>query len=204
MLDSTVLKLKSLFMIRNSQWLLPTLSTFARFKSIHRKLCVSQCVIAKADKGDTLIALTETKYDAKIRDFLLSSNASPATFSFDYYNTKVRKAIRDSKTIFQTSAAQKAVHNMNYAPPKLYGQLKTHKEGFPVRPVVAFYTDVSYRLAKFLSSWFTLHSAFTPAFTIPNSISLASKLQNQQFPPDSIIVSFDISPGWFTYWSPSI
>ena len=68
-----------------------------------RKLCASQCVIAKADKGETLIALTEADYDAKIRDFLSPSKAVPATFSYDYYNTKVRKAIRDSKTIFQTS-----------------------------------------------------------------------------------------------------
>ena len=37
------------------------------------------------------------------------------------------------------------------------------------------------------------YSAFAPAFTVPNSISLASALQNQQFPSDAILVSFDVS-----------
>ena len=118
------------------------------FKSIQRKLRASSCVIAKADKEETLIAITEAEYDSKIRDFLSVSKAIPATFSYDHYNTRVRKAIRDSKTLFQTNAAQKAVFNMNFALPKLYGQLKSHKEGFPLRPVVALYTDVSYKLAN--------------------------------------------------------
>ena len=95
--------------------------------------------------------------------------------------------------MFQTLASQKAVYNMNYVPPKLYGQLKSHKQGYPLRPVVAFYTDSSYKLAKFLAAWFRLHSAFSPAFTVQNSFSLTSELQNQQFPPESILVSFDIS-----------
>ena len=73
--------------------------------------------IAKADKGEALIVITEAEYDAKVRDFLLSSNAVPATFSFDFYNTEIRKAIRESKIIFPTIASQNSVFNMNYSPP---------------------------------------------------------------------------------------
>jgi len=66
--------------------------------------------------------------------------------------------------MFQTLASQKAVYNMNYVPPKLYGQLKSHKQGYPLRPVVAFYTDSTYKLGEIPSCMVSFAFSFLPYF----------------------------------------
>ena len=82
---------------------------------------------------------------------------------------------------------------MNPMPPKLYGQLKTHKNGLPIRPVVAYYTDSTYLLAKHLAKWFRAYSSFSPAFSVRNSSEVATLLMNRAFLPNVTLCSFDIS-----------
>ena len=64
--------------------------------------------------------------------------------------------------------------------------------GFPIRPVVAFYNDTSYKLARFLTQWFRLHSSFAPQHTITNFSHLASQFTDS-FPPTSTLFSLDVS-----------
>ena len=82
---------------------------------------------------------------------------------------------------------------MNPSFPKIYGQVKLHKENHPIRPVVACYTDPTYKLAKYLVSWFRSCSSFEAKFTIKNSFELTSMLQPMNFPVGSILTSFDVS-----------
>ena len=55
---------------------------------------------------------------------------------------------------------------MNPAFPKIYGQIKAHKNDLPIRPVVAFYQDPMFNLTKYLADWFMCMSQFNPSHTI--------------------------------------
>lgn len=82
--------------------------------------------------------------------------------------------------------------NMNPRIPQLYGQVKNHKPGNPMRPVVAFYTCPSYKLAKFLAKWFRNFSFYAASHTVNSSIDLANQLKDLQFPKGSKLFSLDI------------
>ena len=64
----------------------------------------------------------------------------------------------------------------NYSFPQVYGM---------INPVVAFYTDPSYRLAKQLAYWFRTVTDCKSPYTIKNSMKLASKLQPLKSPSRS-------------------
>lgn len=80
---------------------------------------------------------------------------------------------------------------MNPSFPKIYGQVKTHKSGLPIRPVVAFYTDPSFHLSKLLADWFRDTCQFKAKYTIRNSYELASMLHQVKLPATSKAISFD-------------
>ena len=80
---------------------------------------------------------------------------------------------------------------MCVATPRLYGQLELHKQGQPIRPVVAYYTAPTYKLAKYLAIWFKEVTGYVSSYTIKNSIELANKLQGLSFPRGSRLISFD-------------
>ena len=81
---------------------------------------------------------------------------------------------------------------MWYSTPCLYGQLKTHKSGLPIRPVVACYTSPSFLLSKFLVSWFQQYTNFSAPHSIVNSTQLAIEIKDMRFTPDCRLVSFDV------------
>ena len=63
--------------------------------------------------------------------------------------------------------------------------------GYPIPPVVAYYTDPSYRLSKYLAWWFRETANFTSKRSILNSTTLAHELDDRVFPLGSRLVSFD-------------
>jgi hypothetical protein len=89
---------------------------------------------------------------------------------------------------------------MNPSVPKLYGLIKTHKEGFPIRPVVSFVASPTYNLSRCLKEWFINNTDFIPKYAIKNSCDLVEKLCSPNLPPPpptSKVNSFDIN-GMFT------
>ena len=96
---------------------------------------------------------------------------------------------KNSRSVITVSADKFKV--MNYSTPQLYGQIKTHKNGNPIRPVVAYYTHPAYLTAKYLANWFITLTGFTPRYTIKNSSELANNLKNQKFPANARLFSFD-------------
>jgi len=75
---------------------------------------------------------------------------------------------------------------------RLYVQIKLHKIGYPIRPVVSYFTDPTFLVAKYLAIWFREISGFNPRHTIKNSIEFANDLKQKTFPPGSRLFSFDV------------
>jgi len=103
-------------------------------------------MIARADKGNSLLIIPTTQYASKIEDFiqgngLLTSNANP-TKSFQ---AQVRRVINNCKTIITPDSKWQHI-NMNPTAPTIKGLTKLHKPGHPIRPVVNWKGAPSYRL----------------------------------------------------------
>ena len=123
-------------------------------------------------------------------DFLQSANATPCRYPFTQHNIDIR-ALLDKKTSLIFGTRGESLKQMCVAIPRIYGQLKIHKANHPIRPVIAYYTDPLYKLAKFLACWFKQATNFAPAKATKNSIELAQDLKDRSFPPDSRLISMD-------------
>ena len=169
------------------------------YNALKKRLKQKDLVIAKADKGETLVLLNRDDYDRKIKDFLTQSGASPCNLSINSHSDKTRKLIQGANHIITGSrtSRERRFYIMNYSFPKIYGQIKTHKPGHPIRPVVAFYSDPTYYLGGFLANCFNSVSQFQPKHTVKNSAELAKSLSTLKFPANSKLLSFD-AVGMFT------
>jgi len=76
-------------------------------------------------------------------------------------------------------------------PPRLYGLLKMHKEGVPLRPIVRNIGTPTYHLSKYLAG---LLSKFTgnSAHHVKNSLHFVQILESLRVQPEDLMVSFDV------------
>lgn len=72
--------------------------------------------------------------------------------------------------------------------PRMYGKIKIHKDGFPIRPIADFIDSPTYNLAKFLSNLLkTLYGQ--TVHHISKTQDFVEKLKIE----DGIMISFDVS-----------
>ena len=166
----------------------PPPSTRAYFR-LQQRIKEQNLVLAKADKGEALILLSKTNYSDEVLEFLHKANATPLRYKFTEYNTKIRAVLDKPSQIFGNKG--EFLKQMVVAVPRIYGQIKMHKAGQPIRPVVAYYTHPSFKLAKFLATWFKESAGFSPRYTVLNSVALVQELKMRTFPLGSRLVSFD-------------
>jgi len=140
-------------------------------------------IITKADKGSSVVLMDGWEYTCKMTTCLGSIGATiDPSFDFGTYNEDVRKEIGKSKYILDKEPLKNAVLVMNPQAPRLYGLPKIHKEGSPMRPVVSFISSPTYKLAKYLDTWFKSVSNFHPPFS-KNSVELCNVLTEAPTPP---------------------
>lgn len=160
--------------------------------AIKKKLRDNDLIACKADKGNTITILTRIDYCNKISDFITESKAlelnRDPTRSF---KTAVSKCINHCPKVFDGTGWRFSV--MNPSAPILYGLPKIHKEGIPIRPIVAYCNAPAYKLCKGFINFFNSHTNFVSAFSVKNSVELISKIQDVDIPLHSKLVSFDVA-----------
>ena len=113
---------------------------YRAFVNLRKRLKQDDLAIVKADKGEALALIERSAYIHRVYEFLNSSNAvEQKSFSIEIFNKSVRSAIASS-SIVVPPAMKKELYAMCYSVLRLYGQLKTHKDNFPIRLFVACYT----------------------------------------------------------------
>jgi len=160
------------------------------FFNLQKRLRHQNLVIAKADKGESLVILSRSDYDKKMIEFLNTAGAKPIKFSLDAYKERVWNAMKKASMVI--SVDRDRLKQMCAAVPRLYGQIKLHKIGYPIRPVVSYFRDTTFLVAKYLATWFREIPGFNPRYTIKNSIEFANDLKQKTFPPGSRLISFDV------------
>lgn len=76
-------------------------------------------------------------------------------------------------------------HNSTF--PKIFGLVKLHKEGHPLRAIVSFINSPSYNIAKYFSKVTTSNE-----HAIKDSWNLKEYLDNKSVPENHILLSLDI------------
>lgn len=151
-------------------------------------------IVAQADKAKSAIIMDKGTYIQKVYDILSDKSCyQKARFSclkgYIYVNNQLLdEAIKlgiitpnQAKTIRPDE-----VHN-----PRMYGTIKTHKDGAPARPIVNTRHSPGYALNKLMTKrWQEMFPDLT--YSIDNSSSTKQLLDTIQLAPNDRIFSFDV------------
>ena len=147
----------------------------------------SDIIVRKADKASVYVIMDRAEYLSKLNDILSDT-------------TKFKKISRDpteilKKKVNQLIVSANAVAGQEhfaklvgeYKPGYMYGTVKIHKQGNPLRPIISQIQTPTYSLAKSLN---TLLSPYVPMkHTLESSEDFVQLLKAQ--PPDGMLASLD-------------
>jgi hypothetical protein len=167
-------------------------SVLKSINSIKRQIKTEDLILQKADKGNSMVILDRVDYISKCIDFISLAKISVLTKDpTSKFQNSVKSAISSSNTLF----GRKEMYRLcppNPIPPRLYGLIKIHKPGNPIRPVVSGIGSPSHKLAHHLNKLVTQYSSFKPKYGIKNSLDLISKIKDVKVPLKARLISVDI------------
>lgn len=144
-------------------------------------------VIRRADKSSIFVILDKDVYLNKMATILTDTTKfSRITRNpTNDIKTKLNRIIRQTNNNSSTKLPLiEGDHKLGYA----YGNVKTHKEGHPLRPIISQTPSVTYKLAKRLNELIT---PFTPAsFSLKSTTEFLDLLKTTR--PSNIMASMDV------------
>lgn len=151
-------------------------------------------IITKPDKGRGAVILDKAEYINKI-DTILSDRSKFALLKDDVYKIilsleeKLNRILRPLKEqLGQTT--YDFIRASGSIPGTMYGLVKTHKNGYPVRPIVSSINTFNYNLSKFLVTY--LSPLTYNQYTIKNTYSFVEQVKNVNFEVPTVMASFDV------------
>lgn len=105
-------------------------------KSIKQKMLVNNIILTRADKGGSTVLMNKQEYVNKVGDFIYKERIQRLSKDpTSKYQAEIKKALKNT-TAALSDRQKYQMTTMNPSAPCLYALLKTHKEEFPIRPVV--------------------------------------------------------------------
>lgn len=154
-------------------------------------------VVLNSDKGNKTVLMDKETYKAKA-DQHLNDTTVYQKISRDGHKLTRMIEIRTNKLIdhmhkhnmIETPTARRLKSNGAH-PPRIYMQIKTHKQNHPPRPVVSTPGSPTYNLTQFMQQ--ILRTVPTNStLNIKNSLELKEELDPLDIPADYIMASFDV------------
>ena len=147
-----------------------------------------EIVIRKADKSSIFVILDKEEYMGKMKTILHDQTKfkSITKNPTNDIKTRLNRIIRENNKTPNSIKLPliEGDHKLGYA----YGNVKTHKRGNPLRPIISQIPAVTYNLAKCLNNILT---PFTPASqSIKSSQEFLDILRGSR--PSSLIASMDV------------
>lgn len=152
--------------------------------------------VVQSDKGQKTVIIDKVDYEEKMRQHLSDTNTyellPPGTTNL---TEKVRRLMNDLlNDIFARGQIEAHVKNRLTAetctPPRIYGTVKLHKQGMPIRPVMSTVNSPTYNLSKYLNE--ILSNLEKHPVDVKNSSEVREKLNNLLIDDDEEMVSFDV------------
>lgn len=116
-------------------------------------------------------------------------NRDPTLTSQTKANNLITKLLK-FKSI--TEEQGKTFKNYNSIPPRLYGNPKIHKEGFPSRPIVSLVQGPLSSISKYLAEVLKKSYIIDNEYYIRDSFHFSSIINGLKIPENYVIVSFDV------------
>ena len=151
-------------------------------------------VIAPADKNSSVVVIDKTDYFDKVNAHLSDTDTYESQ-NLDY-SCEIRTTINQYlKKLFDQKLLTKPLYlhlfSNSATLPRFYALIKTHKPGYPIRPIVSFINSPSYNIAKFISDLLT-PSTDASDHKLKNSIAIKEKLKSFCVPMGYVLVSYDV------------
>jgi hypothetical protein len=162
-------------------------------QQLHNKLELNNLILTEADKGKTVIIIPTDTYCNKINDSISQHQFIKVRNNYTNAQQKaIKTAINTCKITIRRHDKWKYT-NMNPKAPYIFGNIKLHKVGKPIRPIVNWKNSPGYKLAIHVATLLKQTMRLPNAFNIQNSITLMNNLKQIDVLPNIKICSFDIT-----------
>jgi len=115
-------------------------------KELNKKLTTENAIITQADKGKTIVIIDSKEYAEKVQSFLIANNFSTLTKDpTNKFQKLINKTMQECNSIIDKQQI-KFLTQKKVSQPALKAQLKLHKTGNPICPVINNRTAPAYKL----------------------------------------------------------
>jgi len=149
-------------------------------------------MITQAHKGKTLVIMYKRGYHNIVHKFVTDNKfqAIPRKPT-DKYQKQITQTIKQCNLIFNKEQT-KHLTQRNPEPPTLKAQVKLHKAGNPIRPVIINRNAPSYKATKKLNKILQQHLKEDNHHTIISSTTLAQDLTKLNINTKHRLITLDI------------
>lgn len=148
----------------------------------------------KADKSNNIVIFDKEEYIELTNEFI--ENGPYELVNFDPLPGMIRRtkaAISEAAKVFvKEDRLTLKLHVSNPSIPRMYTQLKTHKQGMKLRPITPNNNSPTQRLAMWLLKKFNLMKIKFETASIKNTIEFVDKIKNIKPADNEMQVSFDV------------
>ena len=151
-------------------------------------------LILPADKGRATVVLNKAEYDEKLLVMLSDARTykkldrDPALSMERKLNTLLLRLKKKGSIPVDLYNRLRSSGGLT---PLLYGLPKVHKPGVPLRPIVSFFSSLSYQLSKHLTKILAPLIGNSDSHVL-NSAEFSSFIVLKTLSPDEILVLFDV------------
>lgn len=151
-------------------------------------------LVLNADKCNVTVVMLRSDYDRKMDD-LLNDTTTYLPLNHDptaSIQEKVNKLFSHwQEQHYITNGQGKWYRKYNSVCSKLYGLVKIHKDGYPIRPIVASIGSPTYNLSKMVCK--ILKNVVGKSHrTIKNATELVKKIRKVRLPANFVLISLDV------------
>ena len=148
--------------------------------------------ITKADKSKVIVILNKVDYLEKMQHLLEDNSTytllknNPTELVNSSYNKKIKLILKDHNDLI------KKFTSTSPPLPYMYGLIKTHKPGNPIRPIISSIGSAAYKLSKWLVTILSPLVGTISTAHVNNNSDLINKLNNAQPNYSFKLISYDI------------
>ena len=159
--------------------------------TLRKKVKENELITTKADKGNTMVILKNNEYISKTEKFIKEGPYKEVTSDHtSKFQARIKKLMKERN--FINEYKKKSLIESNPSIPKFRSQVKLHKEGLPIRPIVSFINAPTYKISKEVSRILKEVYNFEVKYSILNNIELINELRNIEINGNMMLWSLDI------------
>ncbi|XP_037032177.1 uncharacterized protein LOC119071404 [Bradysia coprophila] len=150
-------------------------------------------MVSNSDKGNVTIISNKEDYHRKIEE-LLSDLEAFTPIETDPTKTVANALNRCLDNLYKANILQAklktSLKTFNAIRPRLFAQIKYHKEGNPVRLIVSTVNSAAYKVSRFLAT--ILRKSFTSKYSVKNAQQFVKQMKGINITAGNVLVSFDV------------